>query len=193
MEVECFSQKIGLRTQERMFIQRIEEYKIPGAVHCQIGALLEASFSGYPKGRTYYKQLPDFRYLVWESEQLIGHMAVDHRLMSVDGVPFKIFGVVDLCIADSYQRNKLATRLLEALEELGSQCNIDFIMLMAQHHPFYDSNGFQSVDNQCKWLLIQEHKSLGVIHRKMKQALMVKPLQDKAWPEGLVDFMGHVF
>jgi predicted N-acetyltransferase YhbS len=176
-----------------MFIQRIEEYKIPGAVHRQIGALLEASFSGYPKGRTYYKQLPAFRYLVWESEQLVGHMAVDHRLMSVGGLPVKVFGVIDLCVAGSHQRNKLATRLLQELEQLGSQCHIDFIILMAQHHPLYESNGFQSVNNNCKWLLIQDNQSLGVIHRKMKQALMVKPLKEKDWPEGLVDFMGHIF
>lgn len=176
-----------------MFIQHIEEYKIPEEVHQKISKLLAAAFSGYPSGRTYYKQLPNFRYLIWDGEMLVGHMAVDHRLMSVDAQPLKVFGVVDLCIADTHQRNKLATRMLEELEQLGKECHIDFIILLAQFHPFYDSNGFKSANNNCKWLLIQNNKSLGVINRKIDQALMVKSLSGKSWPDGLVDFMGHIF
>ncbi len=176
-----------------MFIQRLEEFKITGEVQQQISMLLEKSFSGYPKGRSYYKQLPAFRYLAWEGKQLVGHLAVDHRMMSMDSLPVKVFGVVDLCIADSHQRNKLATRLLEELEKLGRQFDIDFVILLARHHPFYESNGYQSVDNDCKWLLIQENKSLGVIHRKLNEALMVKALGNKTWQGGLVDFMGHIF
>lgn len=176
-----------------MFIQRLEEYKIPEKVDREISALLKEAFSGYPQGQSYYKQLPDFRYLIWEKNRLIGHMAVEHRLMSIDSRPIKVFGVVDLCIAGSHQRKKLATRLLEELEDLGLKCRIDFIILLARDHPFYLTNGFQAVDNRCKWVLIQDHTCLGVLHREIKQTLMVKPLSDKVWENGLVDFLGHIF
>lgn len=176
-----------------MFIQRLEEYKIPESVHQQISKLLEEAFSGYPQGKSYFKQLPAFRYLIWAEDMLIGHMAVDHRLISIEGEPVKIFGVVDLCIADSYQRKKLATRLLEELEQSGIKYGIDFIILLTPDHTLYISNGFVLVDNSCKWLLIQDNSCLGVLHRKIDQALMVKALSTKVWKNGVVDFLGHIF
>ncbi len=176
-----------------MFIQRLEEYKIPIAVHSQISLLLTEAFSGYPKGQTYYKQLPDFRYLIWEEERLIGHMGVEHRLMNNDGQTIKVFGVADLCIAQSHQHKKLATGLLTELERLGRKYGIDFIILMAKEHQLYLSNGFDLVKNECRWLLIQNNNCLGIIHRRIDQALMVKPLANIPWKNGVVDFLGPVF
>jgi len=176
-----------------MFIQRIEEFKIPAEVHQKIGALLSEAFWGYPKGQTYYKQLPDFRYLLWNGDQLIGHMAVEHRLMNNDDDLIQVFGVVDLCIADTFQHNKLATQLLRELEQMGRQYGIDFIILLAREHQLYLTNGFQLVKNDCRWLLIQGNKCLGIVHRKIEKTLMVKPLAGKKWKNGPVDFLGHVF
>ncbi len=176
-----------------MFIQRIEDFQIPKEIDIQIGELLEEAFPGYPKGQSYYKQVPDFRYLVWNEEELIGHMAIEHRLMSNGGNPIKVFGVTDLCVKDSFQHKKLATRLLQELEDLGRKFELDFIILLARDHELYLTNGFQLVKNDCRWLLIHDNASLGIIHRKIEQTLMMKPLSSKKWKNGLLDFLGPAF
>jgi len=67
-----------------MDIQRIEEFKITSSQKEAIQLLLSECFSGYPKDRTYYKQLPTFRYLAFQKDQLIGHLAVDHRMIAIN-------------------------------------------------------------------------------------------------------------
>ncbi|HHH49436.1 MAG TPA: GNAT family N-acetyltransferase, partial [Saprospiraceae bacterium] len=80
-----------------MKIDRLEEFAIKEKTKVQIGVLLKNCFSDYPTDRIYYKQIPNFRYLVFEKKQLIGHMAVDYRHVNIGGTIASIFGVADLC------------------------------------------------------------------------------------------------
>ncbi len=176
-----------------MELERIEEFQIAEATHLAIQQLLEEAFSGYPEGRSFFKQLPDFRYLLWQGDQLAAHMAVEHRLINNADQLLHIFGVADLCVAASFQQRKLASRLLEELTQLGKQHRIDFLVLQANEAKLYENNGFQPQENLCQWLLITQNKTLGVARRRIEHSLMVKPLGDKIWKPGLVDFLGHVF
>lgn len=176
-----------------MRLERIEEFLISGATQEAIADLLQQAFPGYPSDRTFFKQLPDFRYLFWDEEKLAAHMAVEHRMINNDGQLHRIFGVADLCVATASQRQKLATRLLQELESLGKNHAIDFIILQAQDAQLYETNGFQMQNNLCQWLLITQNNMLGIAKRRLEQSLMVKPLGEKIWRSGLVDFLGHVF
>ncbi len=176
-----------------MIITRIEEFQIIEAVQQAISQLLATAFSTYPPGRTYYKQKPSFRYLAWEDDKLIGHLAVEHRMISIGGRETPIFGIADLCISPNHQQKQIASELLQQLEQLGKSHGIQFLLLVAQEHGVYLKNGFRLVHNPCKWLIIQEHQSLGLGHRKLKDCLMVKALGPLKWSDGLVDFMGHIF
>lgn len=176
-----------------MKLERLEEFQIDAQKEGHIAELLGQCFPDYPGGRIYLKQLPDFRYLCWESDGLIAHMAVEHRLVNNDGELFRIFGIVDLCVAEAFQHRKLASRLISELSILGLQHRVDFLVLMAKDHGLYLSNGFQAVSNNCRWLMIQEHQSLGIAQRRVQSSLMVKALGKKKWRPGLVDLLGHVF
>ena len=176
-----------------MKIQRIEEFLIDDKIHSHIRELLDHSFSGYPEERTYFKQLPHFRFLCWDQEKLIGHMAVDHRVINNNGQVHPIFGVIDLCVAEAYQHKKIASNLLENLEEIGTSNGIDFIVLMAKNHQLYKSKDFQLKKNICQWMVINSHQTYGVVRRRVEQSLMIKPLGDKYWDAGLVDFLGPAF
>lgn len=176
-----------------MVVQRIEEFKITKLIHEKIAILLSKSFSGFPEGRSFYKQAPDFRYLVWEDNALIAHMAVINRVMNNNGLAVKVFGISDLCVEEDYQHKKLATHLIKQLTRLGIDHSIDFIVLLAKDHQLYISTGFRITENDCQWLMIENNRSLGVIHRKIRQTLMIKELGEKQWEEGLVDFLGHIF
>ena len=72
-----------------MKLQRLQEFEIDEATESAIAGLLGSCFPEYPEGRIYYKQLPDFRFLCWENEALIAHMAVEHRIVNNDGQAFR--------------------------------------------------------------------------------------------------------
>ena len=176
-----------------MRIQRTEEFLLPSSTKKEIHQLLLRCFSEYPKDQTYYKQLPDFRLLAYNDKVLLGHLAVDHRLININGTVCRIFGVGDLCVDPEHQSQNLASSLLQELETLGKDADIDFLVLISNEHEFYKKNGFHLVNNTCRWLMINDHKIFGVGHRRIESCLMVKALRDKTWEEGLVDFLGHIF
>lgn len=176
-----------------MTIQRIEEFAIRPEQQQAIARLLYRCFSGYPSGRTYYKLLPDFRYLIWEGPELVAHMAVDHRLINNDGQILRIFGVVDLCVSVTHQQQQLGSRLLEELESLGKKHGVDFIVLLAGTPAFYEAQGFRAQHNLCQWVMIHAHQTMGVKSRRIRDILMVKPLGEKEWLPGPVDFLGPFF
>lgn len=176
-----------------MKIQRIEEFKINKKQHLEISELLKLCFSSYPSNQSFYKQFPSFRFLVFEEKKLIAHLAIIHRLIKVGEDSAVIFGVSDLCVHPDFQHKKIASILLEKLENLGTKHKIDFITLIAQEQSFYKKNGFQAINNNCRWLIINETQSLGLAQRNLENALMIKPLTKKNWGDGMVDFQGCLF
>ena len=176
-----------------MKIQRIEEFKINRKQHLEISQLLKLCFSSYPANQSFYKQFPSFRFLVFEEKELIAHLAIIHRLIKIGEESASIFGVSDLCVHPDFQHKKIASVLLEELETLGKKHKIDFITLIAQEQKIYKKNGFQSVNNNCRWLIINEVQSLGLAQRNLDNALMIKPLTKKSWGDGIVDFQGCLF
>jgi len=176
-----------------MRIQRIEEFKINKKRHSEISELLQLCFSSYPADRSFYKQFPSFRYLVFEEKKLIAHLAIIHRMIKVGEENFVIFGVSDLCVHPDFQKNKIASVLLQELEVLGKKHHIDFIALIAQEQKFYKKNKFKVYNNDCRWLIINERQSLGLAQRNLDNALMIKSLGEKKWKDGMVDFLGCLF
>ena len=176
-----------------MKIRRFEEFKINKKQHFEISELLKLCFSSYPSNRSFYKQFPSFRYLVFEEKKLIAHLAIIHRMIKVGEENFIIFGVSDLCVHPDFQQKKIASVLLDDLEILGKKHKIDFITLIAQEQKFYKKNGFKVYNNDCRWLIINEIQSLGLAQRNLDNALMVKALSEKKWREGMVDFLGCLF
>lgn len=176
-----------------MEIKRLEEFKLSKSQHKQIRVLLEESFSNYPKGQTYYQQIPDFRYLAIDKKQVIGQMSVDHRMMEVDGQKAKVFGISDFCISHEMQHKKIATKMLQAVEALAIKHKIDFLVLTATDNSLYKKNGFKAKNNIAKWLAILQGQTLGVHYKRLKNTIMVKELSDLSWGRGDIDFMGHMF
>ena len=176
-----------------MNIQRIEEFQISTATHQQIQTLFADCFPEYPKDRTYFKQVPTFRYLVWEKDRLVGHLGVDHRIIRVGNQSVSIMGIVDLCVDPAFQSQKIASNLIHQLDTLSQKHQIDFLVLVTGDHNYYRKHGFQLVQNVCRWLIINNHQMLGIGHRRIEESLMVKPLGDKPWNTGLIDFLGHIF
>lgn len=175
-----------------MRIERLEEYQLTTTVREQIAALLKEGFGVYPEGRTFYKQLPGFRYLVWDGAVLLGHLAAEFRIVNVGGELLPIFGVADLCVTPSRQQERIATQMLAELENLAQDTVVEFILLTGSEPNVYQGMGFERLERSCRWLLINNLSTLGVIRRSVNN-IMIKCLGDRPWPEGEIDFLGHIF
>ena len=174
-------------------IERLEEYQVTGEKANRIANLLAASFPDYPAGRVYFRQVPTFRFIAWKQSQAIGHLGVDFRIMNNGGQRIRTFGVVDLCVDESFRYRGVAAHMLDLLEAEGKAWEVDFLVLWTNDFTFYEKRGFMRVDNACRWLLIQQDHSYGLVHRKVAEGLMIMRLGAKIWRDGTLDFLGHIF
>lgn len=179
-------------TKEDWQLERREEFEIEEQTEQAIAALLMEAFPGYP-ARSFFRQVPAFRYLCWQGERLAAHMGVDFRMVNAAGTLIRAFGVVDLCVHPGFQQRKMASAMLKALTELGRKARVGAILLTASDQQLYLGHGFEKVDNRCTWMMISGDKTLGVVSRGLGGGLMVKPLNGQPWPDGPVDFLGPAF
>jgi GNAT superfamily N-acetyltransferase len=175
-----------------MQIELVPEYKLSDLVRQLLTELLVASFPDYPD-RSYYKLMPQFRYLVWAGDDLVAQMGIEHRVINNTGIPVRIFGAIDLCVASAYRSQGIATRLLQQIESLGKISNVDFSILFADDSRLYLKNGYQRVANICRWMKVDEHQTFGIGEESMSDCLMVKQLGEQIWQDGIVDLLGYLF
>lgn len=176
-----------------MILHRVEEFQLTTAIHAKIRSLLALSFESYPSERNFLHQTPSFRYLMLDDKALIGHMAVEHRIIQLDGKTISIFGITDLCVHPEHQHQQSASKMIMELEDLANTHKVEAIMLFTNLFPLYKKLGFVKQANKCRWLMIQNDVSLGVARRSLEDCLMVKMLSDTKWTDGEVDLLGHVF
>lgn len=176
-----------------MRIEILPEYKLSHHVHKLANRLLVESFSDYPPNRSYYKLLPQFRYLVWADENLIAQVGIEHRVITNTGIPAQIFGLIDLCVASSYRSRNIATTLLQQVEELGRTSTIDFLMLFADDSRLYAKNGYRRVSNICRWMKVDEHQTLDIGEESLSDCMMIKQIGEQTWRDGRVDLLGYLF
>jgi GNAT superfamily N-acetyltransferase len=177
---------------EATTLARVAEAELGPDIRPQVQALLQMCFPGYPS-RTYFKLPPHFRYLALAQGALVGQMGVELRVIRVGSEILRTFGVVDLCVMQSQRSRGLAARLLTEVTELARSCGMDFVILFADDDRVYARNGWARAGNRCTWVKIHEHTTLGLTRAAQTGALMVKAIGPRAWPEGEVDLLGHVF
>lgn len=176
-----------------MQIKHLYEHNLVEELRREIAELLSDSFDGYPNGRVFFHQIPALRILASKNNTLIGHLAVDHRVIHSGGVNFSIFGIVDLCVGKEYREAGLATDMLKYLYDLAEKSGIDFLMLVSGANEFYLKRGFSIANNVCCWMMVQNNRSIGLVRRKLEEGLMYKAVGDKVWPETEIDLLGHIF
>ncbi|MDC9589619.1 GNAT family N-acetyltransferase [Xenorhabdus sp. XENO-10] len=145
-------------------------------------------------GRSYFKQLPHFRYLIFQDDTLIGHMGIDHRVIKIGGETVRILGVIDLCVKPSHRCIGIATNLLKTIEQLAATSNVEFLVLMGDNDALYKANGFKRVTPAItKWFAVEDVESISLIERDLSDCFLVKAMRDKDWPNGKIDMLGYLF
>ena len=172
---------------------RVAEAEIGEDLSRQLQSLLQVSFPGYPD-RSYFKLPPHFRYVAMRSDGVVaGQMGVELRVIRVGDRVVRTFGVVDLCVGESERSRGLASMLLAEVTEFARACGMAFVILFADDDRLYARNGWAHVRNRCSWVKIDNHTTLGLAIKVDPGVMMVKAVGIRAWPEGDVDLLGHLF
>lgn len=183
----------GLLKIDQIAIQQKQEYEIKKEEIESIRFLLESSFPEYFPERIYYKQIPTLRLLATLDNQLVGHVGIIHRSITVDGQSIIIFGIADLCVAQPFRSKGIGTLLLNNVEALALKYNIAHILAFADDARLYASLGYKAYANtKCRFLAIDELHSHSVIERE-EPSLFIKSFKEMDFSEKLIDLLGHLF
>lgn len=179
---------------EGLQIKITPEYDVELDEQIKLVALLATCFPGYPTGRTFYNQLPTARVTATLGDEIIGQAGIHHRIIRIaDDQLCCIFGISDFCVDPAHRLQQAGSDMMDFIIQTAKSRGIDFLMLSSRADEFYQKQGFHIVENPSRWLMIQRLESMGVLKRQLKQGLLVKQVGDISWPDGEIDFMGHMF
>jgi len=174
-------------------IQTFTEPTLPTAVRDELCPLLDEAFPGFFDGRTYVKQQPHFRIIMYAASEVVGHVALDYRVIRIGAEIVPICFVIDLCVRKHHRGQGLGSKILEEAEAQARQAATHFMVLMADLHDFYGHRGFLRIQGVLtKWLAIENRASHSLIEEDLSDQLMAKPLTKFCWPGGPVDMLGYL-
>jgi len=166
---------------------------LPEALREPLIALLRACFPGYPE-RSFYKQIPHRRWLIYDAGALVGAVATDIRWMRLGSEGLKSAGVIDLCVAPSHRRRGLGAKLLSYVEEYAAEANCAFVGLFADDGRLYEEAGYTTKSNPIRYMRMDEDRSVDVKTESMPGILFIKALGELDWVEDAeLDLLGYLY
>jgi predicted acetyltransferase len=116
---------------------------------------------------------------------IVSQIGIVVRKVAVDDQHLLAGGVGGVATHPEYRRHGYAEQLLRAAEQFMRQLDLTFGILVCgeERMPYYASFGWQKIDNHT---IFQNQGQ----DREMDGIMMVLPLKDQAWPDGLLNLNG---
>jgi len=171
-----------------MKFQYLKDSDVTPALDQKLRALLSQCFV---KGQDaeifscqrYHQEMPQHRYLMWQGEELVAHVAVHDKLVTVSGVTYAISGIAEVCVHPKYRKRGLVKSLMERVNAERLKAGDAFALLFGDEQ-VYASSGYRCIDNL--YVLSPQQEWVAVGHA---MALVL----NKAWPTGEVRLVGIPF
>ena len=174
-------------------IQTFTEPAITDEVRDQLRPLLDEAFPALFNGRTYVKQRPHFRIIMRRGSEIIGHVALDYRIIRIGDGVVPICFVIDLCVRKDLRGQGVGSKLLAEAELQARGSSACFMVLMADIHEFYGRYGFLRIQGvSARYLSIDNLVSSKLMEEDLSSQLMAKNLTEVAWPQGPIDMLGYL-
>ncbi|MBY0273606.1 MAG: GNAT family N-acetyltransferase [Alphaproteobacteria bacterium] len=178
---------------KKLKIKRKQECDLDKTDRSSLRGILSECFPECFTDRVFYKQLPTMRLMAFYEKRLIGQVGIDHRVVSVNRIPYQIFGIVDLCVTGDFRSRSIGTLLLTALENLANQCDVNYVVAFADQHELYKKLGYKQVKANCRFLAIEDLSSHSIIERDESKILLIKSREDVDFTDKTIDLLGHLF
>lgn len=179
----------------KIYVEFIDELKLTQDSKNQITTLLKLAFTEENfNGRHYFKQFPHYRLILRKQDKVIGQVALDFRVMTLNHQPISMLGIIDFCITPTFQNQGLGRFLMSKLMDQANEVkeNIDFLFLVTNRPSFYQPFGFKSTTQWVRWLVTEEHVNYEMKEECIENALMYKKIGNKEWIENTtLDLMGY--
>jgi predicted N-acetyltransferase YhbS len=164
--------------------------------HAALAALLRAAFVGVPDEFTGLRSWAWARkearlWLVDDSGTPMAHLAVERRLVAIDGADVLVAGVGEVAVSPDAQGHGLGAALIAELRaRLRTEFVADFGFLLCGERVegFYRRAGFIRVANRVRYLDPEDERTV----REDNSPTMVMPGRRPIaeWPDGTVDLRG---
>ena len=102
-----------------------------------ISSLRNASFPDHRVPRSYFKQLPNYRLLNYQARILVGYMGLDYRAIGISGVPVKVLGIIDFCVAEKSRGVGIGSAMLQFVHDFALRKDVDFLISFANSFLVY--------------------------------------------------------
>lgn len=171
-----------------MNIQYLRDADVTDALDQKIRDLLSSCFVQnqdaeiFKRQRCYY-EMPAHRYLLWQEDNLIGHIAVHDKSILVDGVEHSIGGIAEVCIAPQFRKQGFVKAILNKIHQDRISYGDAYAVLFGDTE-VYASSGYHLVNNLKA---LNHSKEWSVTSHAMVHALT------KSWPTTSVKLIGIPF
>ena len=90
--------------------------------------------------KRYHHESPALRFMVFDDELLVAHLAVHRKTMQVDEAAVRFIGIAEVCVHPSFRRQGLARRLVSHAE--AAHADWPYALLFGDLE-VYESSGYQ--------------------------------------------------
>ncbi|MGF1694437.1 GNAT family N-acetyltransferase [Vibrio lamellibrachiae] len=171
-----------------MIYQYIEDHKVTEELDQKLRSLLSASFvngqdSEVFSRQRFYNEPPQHRYMIWNEEELVAHVAVHDKQVLINDEAHSICGIAEVCVHSDYRKQGLVKRLLDNIHQDRTERGDAFSVLFGDVE-VYGSSGYECKSNITVFNPEKEWVAAGKV---MAYAL------NQSWPEGEVKLIGIPF
>jgi predicted acetyltransferase len=171
-------------------IEFVTDSSVNSVLNEKLITILSICFPHQPifKMQRYFKEVPNYRWFIESENQIIAHVALHEKVISIDGIDLNIGAIAEVCVHPDHRRKGLVKELLIAAHNWLKENKYKYAMLFGEED-VYKSSGYFNVTNEIKYLDYNTKKY------KIEKNIdaMVKLLSDASWIEGLIDLNGPTF
>ncbi|WP_413699542.1 GNAT family N-acetyltransferase [Psychromonas sp. KJ10-10] len=171
-----------------MNIQYLRDADVTDALDQKIRDLLSSCFVQnqdaeiFKRQRCYY-EMPAHRYLLWQEDRLIAHIAVHDKNILINDIEHSICGIAEVCVDAQFRKQGLVKAILNKVHQ-DRKANGDAYAVLFGDTEVYASSGYSLVNNLKA---LNHSKEWAVTGHTLVHALT------KSWPTSSVKLIGIPF
>jgi predicted acetyltransferase len=130
---------------------------------------------------------PDWAVMVWEGDEMVSNVHIVERMARVGAISVKLGGIGNVATKVEWRQCGYAGAALKVAQDfLRDPLQVDFGLMMTSDEmvPHYRKTGWRQVAHS---LTIDQPDGKA----KLDYAVMVLPVNKRAWPEGQIDLCGR--